>query len=40
LVAASPQLTFTEVGRALGEKWRSLTAAQKAKYGAPAAAKK
>lgn len=32
VVAANPGIAFTDVARKLGEKWRSLTDAQKAKY--------
>ena len=32
IVAANPKFTFGEVGKALGEKWRGMSDAQKAKY--------
>ena len=32
IVAANPKCTFGEVGKALGEKWRGMSDAQKAKY--------
>jgi hypothetical protein len=32
VVAANPGIAFTDVARKLGEKWRSMTAVQKAKY--------
>ena len=32
IVAANPKFSFGEVGKALGEKWRGMSDAQKAKY--------
>ena len=32
IVKANPNMAFGEVGKALGEKWRGMSDAQKAKY--------
>lgn len=32
IVKANPNMSFGEVGKALGEKWRGMSDAQKAKY--------